>query len=58
MEDPKTFIDVIFGYFSKRRLQHEKTAAEERKEFYNERIKASCEKILEELELLREYEKK
>ena len=58
LEDPKTFIDVIFGYFSKRRSQHEKAATEEGNEFYNERIKASCEKILEELELLREYEKK
>ena len=58
LEDPKTFIDVIFGYFSKRRSRHEKAAAEEGKEFYNERIKASCEKILEELKLLREYEKK
>ena len=46
LEDPKTFIDVIFGYFSKRRSQHEKAATEEGNEFYNERIKASCEKIL------------
>ena len=33
-------------------------ADEEGKEFYNEKVKASCERILEELKLLREYDKK